>query len=242
VKHPVQGDLFASSAGASTESLRRFLSEAGNCRVDLTLTRNRVTMASVSFVTEGHARVRLHAQFITAPQNVWEALASYVRTRRRPYWNTVAAHAQTIDTSSEARQPSSAPLLRDKGEIYDLGEIAKSVNLRFFNGRIKYQIGWGRGRPRKRQRGLARGRSIRYGSWSRTTRTIRIHPLLDDSRVPRKFVEYIVFHEMLHAVVPSDRSSGRRYDHPEAFRVLERSFPNLPEMKVLASELLRMLV
>ncbi len=73
-------------------------------------------------------------------------------------------------------------------------------------------------------------------------RTIRIHPLLDDSRVPRTFVEYIVFHEMLHAVVPSDRSSGRRYDHPEAFRVLERSFPNLPEMKVLASELLRMLV
>ena len=95
MKHPVQGDLFASSAGASAESLRRFLSEAGNCRVDLTLTRNRVTMASVSFVTEGHARVRLHAQFITAPQEVFDLL----RERARPYlFSNSLAHSIVMAT------------------------------------------------------------------------------------------------------------------------------------------------
>ena len=241
MNHPVQGDLFATSAKASAESLRRFLSEAGDCRVDLTLTRNRVTMASVAFVTERHARVRLHAHFITAPEDIWNALAAYLRTRRRRDWNRVAAFSKTIDTSSEAkREPVSR--LSGKGRIYDLSEIGKAVNQRFFSGRVRYQIGWGRNRPERRKGRGQRGRSIRFGSWSRTTHTIRVHPLLDDERVPQEFVEYIVFHEMLHAVVPSDCSSGRRYDHPETFRVLERNFPKLPEMKQLAGKLLRMLV
>ena len=237
---PMQGDLFASSAGASAEALRRFLSEHGNCRVDLTLTRNRVSMASLEFVREGHARVRLHEQFLQAPIDVWEALARYLRTRRRSAWQIVAAHAQTIDTSSEAR-PIRRRTLRHKGSVYNLREIARGVNQRFFNGCIRYSIGWGRDRRATGQR-ARRGRSIRYGSWSRSSRTISIHPRLDDPRVPRVFVEYIVFHEMLHAVVPSDRSNGRRYDHPEAFRVLERTFPDLPAMKRIAGELLRILV
>ena len=234
---PVQGDLFASSAGASAEALRRFLSEHGNCRVDLTLTRNRVSMASPEFVREGHARVRLHEQFLRAPMEVWESLARYLRTRRRSAWQLVAAHAQTIDTSSEAR-PIRRRKLRQKGSVHDLREIARGVNQGFFNGCIKYSIGWGRDRQDTRKKGRRR-RSIRYGSWSRSSRTISIHPRLDDLRVPRCFVEYIVFHEMLHAVVPSDRTNGRRYDHPEAFRVLERAFPELDAMKQLAGELLR---
>jgi hypothetical protein len=241
VRRPVQGDLFASTAGTSGESLRRFLSEAGNCRVDLTLTRNRVSMASVVFVSEGHARVRLHAQFITAPQAIWDALADYLRRRRRSDWGKVAAHAQTIDTSSESVGAQTSTPLREKGCVHDLREIARSVNREFFNGQIKYRIGWGRQRQQSRRGRTPQGRSIRFGSWSRTTRTVRVHPLLDDPRVPREFVRYIVFHELLHAIVPSERTSGRRYDHPEAFRVLEKSFPNLVEMKALAGELLRAL-
>ncbi len=237
---PVQGDLFASSAGASAEALRRYLSENGNCRVDLKLTRNRVSMASLEFVREGHARVRLHEQFLRAPEEVWDALGRYLRTRRRSAWQVVATHAQTIDTSSESR-PIRRRQLRQKGDVHDLREIARSVNGQFFNGCIKYKIGWGQDRRRADRKGR-RGRSIRYGSWSRATRTISIHPRLDDERVPRCFVEYIVFHEMLHAVVPSDRANGKRYDHPEAFRVLERTFPDLPAMKRMAGELLRVLV
>ncbi len=237
---PVQGDLFASSAGTSAEALRRFLSESGNCRVDLKLTRNRVSMASLAFVCEGHARVRLHEQFLMAPRQVWEALGRYLRTRRRSAWKIVATHAQTIDTSSESR-PIRRRTLRQKGDVHDLREIARSVNQQFFNGSIKYSIGWGQDRRRTDKKGR-RGRSIRYGSWSQATRTISLHPRLDDSRVPRCFVEYIVFHEMLHAVVPSNRSNGRRYDHPEAFKVLERTFPDLSAMKRMARELLRVLV
>ena len=238
---PIQGDLFASSAGSSAESLRRFLSEESRCRVDLALTRNRVSMASLVFVSEGHARVRLHAQFLTAPQDVWKALAEYIWKRRRRDWEVVSQFARTIDTSSESKPSPTSPL-RNIGDVYDLDEIGKRVNRQYFNGRVKYRIGWGRSRPDKPRRRSQQGRSIRYGSWSRTTRTIRIHPLLDDARVPLRFVEYIVFHEMLHAVVPSGHKNGQRRDHPKAFRVLEQAYPNLDEMNRLSLELLTVLI
>lgn len=231
----VQGDLFASSAKATVESLRRFLAEEGCSRVDLTLTRNRVSMATIQFVANAHVRVRLHEHFLVAPTEIWDALALYIRTRSKRAWDVVGEYARGIDTSSEKHEKKQIKL-KQKGRLYDLGKIAKEINQRFFNGQVKYRIGWGNARPISNR--TNKSRSIRYGSWSRTTGTIRIHPLLDDERVPLKFIEYIVFHEMLHAVVPSVHTEGRRYDHPENFRKLEKTFPDIAQMRLLARKLL----
>jgi hypothetical protein len=53
---------------------------------------------------------------------------------------------------------------------------------------------------------------------------IRIHPALDQSWVPRYFVEYIVYHEMLHHVIPMPERNGRRQLHTPEFRARERAF------------------
>src|SRR5437870_4669947 len=55
--------------------------------------------------------------------------------------------------------------------------------------------------------------------------TITISKTLDSSDVPAWFVEYIVFHEMLHIKHPARIINGRRYYHSPAFREEERSFP-----------------
>ena len=60
-----------------------------------------------------------------------------------------------------------------------------------------------------------------------------MNPLLDTSLVPRVFMEYIVFHEMLHAIVPSTQSNGRCAHHPPAFRRLEAQFPGIERMRRL---------
>ena len=73
-------------------------------------------------------------------------------------------------------------------------------------------------------------------------RIIRIHPILDDKRVPREFVQYIVFHELLHAVVPGTVINNRRYDHPPEFRKIEKSFPKYKEMKKMSQKLLDVLI
>ncbi len=53
---------------------------------------------------------------------------------------------------------------------------------------------------------------------------IRIHPALDQAFVPRYFVEWVVYHEMLHHVIPGSRGLGRVNLHPPEFREREREF------------------
>ena len=72
-----------------------------------------------------------------------------------------------------------------------------------------------------------RRRSIRFGSYSPGPRLIRIHPLLDQDFVPRYFVRYIVFHEMLHAHLGLVESpSGRTLSHTHEFNQIERAYPD----------------
>jgi len=233
-----QYELFERGVESDAAVLSDYLNDGARVPVRVAFTRNRVSMASVRF---GHdsTDVRLHEAFLSAPKEVPAALRKYLNSRRRNAWSVVAAFARTIDAGSvdHAKRESD---LRRVGRVYDLSAISRDINARFFNGRVKCSVGWGRRRPAKR-RGK-RGSSIRFGSWSPSTRTIRIHPLLDDERVPRDFVEYIVFHEMLHVVVPSHRSGGRRYDHSASFRTLEKTFPDLPGMKRVARKLVEKLV
>jgi len=225
----------------AAERLRRHLAEKGRCRVELIPTRNRVSMISVVFLNDGHARIRLHEQFLDAPPPVLDALAAYLRTRRRTEWTAVAAFARQIHMPASAPATQAVRRLQARGVVHDLREIADEVNARFFNGRIHCQTGWGARRTRTLRR-RTRSRSIRYGSWSAATRTVRINPLLDDNRVARDFVAYIVFHEMLHAAVPGEHVSGRRMDHGPSFRKLERNYPDIARMRQMAKELLNVLL
>ena len=68
-------------------------------------------------------------------------------------------------------------------------------------------------------------KSIKMGSYSADARVIRIHPALDQREVPRYFVAWIVFHEMLHHVYKVRRGAdGRRCVHPPEFLAHERRF------------------
>jgi hypothetical protein len=62
------------------------------------------------------------------------------------------------------------------------------------------------------------------GSYSAEARVIRIHPALDQAEVPRYFVEWIVFHEMLHDIYRIRRRGGRRCVHTPEFLEHERRF------------------
>ena len=81
-------------------------------------------------------------------------------------------------------------------------------------------VSWGRHtRPRGKQRG-----TIKLGSYSATERLIRVHPALDHEWVPRYFVSYIVYHELLHHLIPAVVDGGRISLHCPAFTRREREF------------------
>ena len=233
----MQYELFDTSPSLSATELEEFLNEGGTCDVKLKMTRNRVSMVTVEFLPDTSIKVRTHERFLNAPLEILTSLRRYIRSRSRGAWKVVADYAKSVQSHAE-RSGSNA--LQTAGHIYDLKVICDSVNHEFFGGKVSCMIGWGRGRPRvKRGR---RSKSIRYGSWDPTTGAIRMHPLLDDARVPPEFIRYIMFHEMLHIVVPEERVNGRHYDHSPQFRALERAFPNFQGMQRLAKDLLDVLV
>ena len=107
------------------------------------------------------------------------------------------------------------------------------MNLQEFNNELSLKITWGRRTRRKRAQS-----SIRYGSYDSTTWTITIHPALDSESTPVEFVKYVVFHEMLHAVIPPVKAGGKLRFHPPEFRMREKQYPGFHRMQKLAKTIL----
>lgn len=109
--------------------------------------------------------------------------------------------------------------MKQKGEHYDLKEIYEKVNVRYFDDQIDLQIEWFGSKsfiPRRR---------LLLGSYHRKKGLIKIHRLLDQAHVPRYFITYIMYHEMLHHVEPPiERIGERRRIHHRGFNLREKEF------------------
>src|SRR2546427_13184845 len=102
----------------------------------------------------------------------------------------------------------------------DLGSMFDNLNERYFRGLLRsYKVMWGRRRKHRPKEYFI------FGTIQEEDRVIRINPLLDQAFVPLWFLRYILYHEMLHSVVPDEAASGgRRRVHTEEFNRRERKF------------------
>jgi hypothetical protein len=197
--------------------LERRLRAAFSGPVVLSITDNRHSIIT-HCVQRGTLHARIHHMFLDASPQVADALVRYVTRGDR---DASAILGDFIDDNGFrlARRKRNAPLV-SKGKRHDLLAIYEKVNERYFGGSVNVLITWGqRGSPRSRGR-----RTIKLGSYSAVDRLIRVHPALDRKWVPRYFVAYIVFHEMLHHVIPGSRGLGRVNMHPPEFKERERQF------------------
>lgn len=199
------------------DSLARKLAADLGARVRLVVNDNRSTM--VSYQREsGELTLRLHHMFLDAPEDVIQALADYAGRGKRRAGKVIDAYVAVSEEKIRAasRRPDA---LQPVGKCFDLQEIFERLNQTHFQDGIRARIGWGRGVTRRRRK------SIRLGVYDHSAREIRVHPALDKPDVPLFFVEYIVFHEMLHQLFPSARHDGRHVHHPRAFKDREKAFP-----------------
>ena len=204
--------------GARQALERKFV--VANCRpVVLAVTDNRRNM--ITYTSRGgilHARI--HHMFLDAPASVQNALIRYVVGGDRSASTVVGKYIDDNGFRIRAHRPVQVPLMT-QGEHHDLLPLFHKLNQKYFDGAVDALITWGRrtsvpsGAPR---------RTIKLGSYSAIERLIRVHPVLDKKWVPRYFVAYIVYHEMLHHVIPSSQGNGRRMLHPPAFQSRERGF------------------
>jgi predicted metal-dependent hydrolase len=135
----------------------------------------------------------------------------------------MAGKKQTKRKVSCAKLPLQRQLqLEHEGRYFNLREIFDKLNAKHFRNRLRgYKIVWGR------KRKLPPREYFVFGTIQEDDRIIRIHPLLDRKFVPQWFLEYVIYHEMCHAVVQDIYdSSGRRIVHHEKFFKRERRFPH----------------
>lgn len=168
----------------------------------------------------GCLHLRAHHLFLGAPDEVAEAIAEFAA---RPGRRGRRAAGRRIDAWIRARRGRIAPprlgSLDPRGQVHDLQRIFDRLNGEHFDGAVVARVGWARSTR-------SRGRhSIKMGVYLHEARAIRVHPALDRSEVPEFFVEAVVFHEMLHQVVPVEERGGRRVVHGREFRRRERAFP-----------------
>jgi predicted metal-dependent hydrolase len=186
--------------------------------VRLTLTGNRYNIVAVRREPAVYV-VRIHRIFAGAEPRLVRALARYVVHNDRRASGTLGEFIERHEhiISRAPRRPRLVKL-RPTGRVHDLQDIFDRLNRRYFEGTLQAKITWGPALFRAQQR------SIKMGSFSVEDRIIRVHPALDRAEVPLFFVEWIVFHEMLHGRHEIRRSGSRRCFHPPEFLAQEREF------------------
>lgn len=201
------------------QSLERRLAQAVSRPVVLAVTDNRRNMISFSR-RDGILRARIHHMFLDAPSSVQDALVQFLVYQDREASTLVGEYIHQNSHRIRAARPVVRPL-QTQGKHHDLLLLYQEINDRYFGGTMDALITWGRNVRRDRSQPR---RSIKLGSYSAIERLIRIHPTLDRPWVPRYFVAYIIYHEMLHHLIPASHGTGRRMLHPPEFVARERAF------------------
>jgi hypothetical protein len=202
------------------QALERRLSTLLGERLVLSITDNRRTMVS-SRRREGLLQIRLHHMFLDGDGGTVRALARYLQEGCREASATLGSY---IERNGHRIRPRRRRSLRihAQGAHHDLQACFDELNGEWFGGAMRLRITWGRrsGRSRRPRR------SVRLGAYSAEDGVIRIHPVLDQAWVPRFFVRYVVFHEMLHHVIPAPVRGGRQRFHTPEFRRAEAAHPD----------------
>ena len=206
--------------GRRVEELRARLARRLGEAVRLSVHDNRSTMVSYRR-EQGTLALRVHHMFLAADDDTTCALADFASARRRRHQAGRLLDAFIRRNQAVIRPPRPLERLEPRGRVHDLAHVFRDLNERCFDGAIDATIGWSRA-PLGRRR-----RTIKMGVYYHDSRTIRIHPALDQPIVPPYVVEFIVYHEMLHQVCPAEVGPvGKKIVHTRTFRARERSHPD----------------
>ena len=190
-------------------------------------------------VRAGRVYVRISDLLSNAPPEVIRALAFLLvarllsRKAPRDHERVYRAYAFSPDLlrkSDLARKTRGRKVIStSRGRVYDLERIFARLNRLYFDGAIDQpSLTWSQ----------RRARSI-LGHHDAAHDTITISKTLDAAEVPEWFVEYIMFHEMLHIKHSARIINGRRYYHTPAFRAEERSYPRYEQAQQWLDRVIR---
>lgn len=183
-------------------------------------------------VRSGRVYVRLSDICRDASQSVLRAVAftlvAKLLSKRVPevherIYRDYACSPQVLRASDIARRRRGRKAISSaRGRFYDLEKMFDRLNRLHFDDRLeKPTLTWSQRRTRRI-----------LGHHDAVHDTIVVSKTLDARDVPLWFVEYILYHEMLHIKHPARIVDGRRYYHTNSFRADERRFPRYEEAQL----------
>lgn len=191
--------------------------------VQIEITDNTYTMISFSR-RAGAYSVRLHHMFLKASDTIVSTIAGYIRdddiTASAKLDDYIHRHRDSIRHVPPHIRQQRLPL-KSLGRAHDLDSILHEVCAEFFDfDPSEVAISWSTV-PRVK---LPRS-TIKLGSYGADTQIVRIHPAMDQPKVPRFFVRWIIYHELLHHVFRRELKKRRGRIHTPEFMRRERLFP-----------------
>jgi len=197
--------------------LKDYFQKEVNKPVLLTLTDNSTSMISVR-EKRGGIFVRLHRIFLKADNGVLDEIVRFIK-KKRGKTPVIKQFIRQNQNFLKERKPRTVTI-NPNGKIYNLTDIFNSLNSEYFNNSLSVLITWGKRSPRY----AVKRRTL--GNYQKKTNIIRINPILDSRKVPRYVIEFIVYHEMLHAVIDTVLKNGRRSIHSKEFKNRELKYRN----------------
>lgn len=199
-------------------------------QISLSVKNNRSVFLSVKS-TRNMISISLNRVFLYASDDMLNHLINYIKNKDRI---SLAYVNHFVDENISKVIPLKKININTKGDVYDLKSILQSVNDKYFLGKVEVNVTWGK-RPKYK-----RFSHITFASYDRYQKLIRVNKILDNSYFPYEFVEFILYHEMLHHVMPvSYDKKQRRQHHGKNFRLQERAFENYDEMKKIEKNFLK---
>jgi hypothetical protein len=172
--------------------------------------------------TAFHVRIKVSRYFINAPLAVLEILALILFAKlyrikidpelKKQYTTYVDGLRKQIPSAKR----NTLIHYRPQGAFYNLAHLFNRINSQYFKGELKVRhLGWSKQKSYHR-----------LGFYDHKRELLIISKIFDHSRVPEDVVLYLLYHEMLHVLLPVNEKNQRRKIHTARFRQLEHEFPN----------------
>jgi hypothetical protein len=176
---------------------------------------------------DGAYKIRISRFYLEAPSEVVRSLVCSVLARimRRSdrylgVYKTYLAKPEVRERLAAYRGARGRKILRGhQGRFHNLQESFDRVNLKYYDGEISgITLTWGQDSRRT------------LGHYDATHRTIVVSSRFDRRTVPGFLVDFIIYHELLHHVIPTRYRNGRRIMHPPELKKRERQFDRYEEV------------
>jgi hypothetical protein len=168
--------------------------------------------------------VRISDMLKDAPQNVLLALGIVLfyklngmippESEKQIYKDYVNSKRMQVRIQKIRRKRGKKKLLGAIGEFHNLSESFDRVNRKYFDYTLsRPNLSWSR-----------RKTKTRFGHHDLVFNTIVISRTLDDKRIPKYLLDYVMYHEMLHQKHGRLFKNGKNHVHTRDFKEDEKKF------------------